>query len=148
MDNPALYIDTNGNRAIKCDARESIRDAIEGLTQENVAYVLGLDYNTNFERVNVVQVKRNNKWKENPNKRKGSENRQPTGDRERNVGHPNGEEHSRVPKGNRGVRIKAVLGLGVTSLAILYILANNVTFVGAADDFTLVPTVKIWWDYA
>ena len=36
-------------------------------------------------------------------KKKGSESRQPTGDRERNVAHPNGEEHSRVPKGN-GVR--------------------------------------------
>ena len=37
-------------------------------------------------------------------KRKGSENRQPTGSRERNVGHPDGEEHSIKPKGNRGVR--------------------------------------------
>ena len=36
--------------------------------------------------------------------RKGAEKRQPTGSRERNVGHPNGEEHSRVPKGNKGVR--------------------------------------------
>ena len=35
-------------------------------------------------------------------KRKGSENRQPTGSRERNVGHPDGEEHSIKPKGNRG----------------------------------------------
>ena len=33
--------------------------------------------------------------------RKGSENRQQSGARERNVGHQNGEEHSRVPKGNR-----------------------------------------------
>ena len=32
--------------------------------------------------------------------KKGSENRQKSGDRERNVAHPNGEEHSRVPKGN------------------------------------------------
>ena len=43
-------------------------------------------------------------FKPNPNKRKGSENRQPTNERERNVGHQNGEEHSRVPKGNRGVK--------------------------------------------
>ena len=35
-------------------------------------------------------------------KRHGSENRQPSGDRERNVGHPGGEEHSRVPKGPKG----------------------------------------------
>jgi len=37
--------------------------------------------------------------------RKGSENRQPSGNRERNVGHPDGEEHSRVAKGNRVRRI-------------------------------------------
>lgn len=37
--------------------------------------------------------------------RHGSEKRRPSGDRERNVGHPNGEEHSRVPKGNKGPRI-------------------------------------------
>ena len=36
---------------------------------------------------------------ENPNRRKGAENRGPTGTRERNIGHPNAEEHSRRPKG-------------------------------------------------
>jgi len=41
---------------------------------------------------------------ENPNKKKGVEKRQPTGERERNKKHPNGEEHSRKPKGNRGRR--------------------------------------------
>ena len=45
--------------------------------------------------------KRNSKFVPRKSPRKGSENRQPTGARERNVGHPNGEEHSRVPKGNR-----------------------------------------------
>jgi len=35
----------------------------------------------------------------NPNRRKGAEDRQQSGDRERNIGHPEGEEHSRVPKG-------------------------------------------------
>lgn len=38
----------------------------------------------------------------NPNRRKGAENRQKTGDRQKNVGHPDGEEHSRVPKGKGG----------------------------------------------
>lgn len=41
---------------------------------------------------------------ENPNRRKGAENRKPTGDRERNVAHPEGEEHSRRPKG--GFRLR------------------------------------------
>ena len=41
---------------------------------------------------------------ENPNKRKGADARQPSGDRERNVAHPDGEEHSRRPKG--GIRLR------------------------------------------
>ena len=36
---------------------------------------------------------------ENPNKRKGADSRGQSGARERNVGHPKGEEHSRRPKG-------------------------------------------------
>ena len=43
------------------------------------------------------------------NKPKGHGQRQPTGDRERNVKHPNGEEHSRIPKGN-GRPIRRCLG--------------------------------------
>ena len=41
-------------------------------------------------------------WKTNPNKRKDSEKHQKSGERERNVRHPEGEEHSRVPKGSGG----------------------------------------------
>ncbi len=38
---------------------------------------------------------------ENPNKRKGADDRLKSGDREKNVGHPDGEEHSRIPKAPR-----------------------------------------------
>lgn len=38
----------------------------------------------------------------NPNRPKGAETRQPDKGRERNVGHPKGEEHSRLPKGPKG----------------------------------------------
>jgi RHS repeat-associated protein len=43
---------------------------------------------------------KNDKYKTppNPNKREPPEHRKPSGDRERNVKHPEGEEHSRVPK--------------------------------------------------
>ena len=41
---------------------------------------------------------------ENPNKRKGADERKTSGERERNVGHPDGEEHSRRPKG--GIRFR------------------------------------------
>lgn len=40
----------------------------------------------------------------NPNQRKGAETRKKSGERERNVGHPDAEEHSRVNKGNRPTR--------------------------------------------
>lgn len=38
-------------------------------------------------------------FKPRKDKRKGANSRQKSGSRERNVGHKNGEEHSRVPKG-------------------------------------------------
>ncbi len=44
---------------------------------------------------------------ENPNRRKGAEDRGKSGSRERNIGHPEGEEHSRRPKG--GVRFRMPL---------------------------------------
>ena len=40
----------------------------------------------------------------NPNKRPPPEHRVPSGERERNIGHQNAEEHSRQPKGQRGTR--------------------------------------------
>ncbi len=42
---------------------------------------------------------------ENPNRKKGAEDRKPSGERERNVGHPKAEEHSRRPKGGFRPRI-------------------------------------------
>jgi hypothetical protein len=101
----------------------------------------------------------------NPNKRKGSENRKPTGDRERNVGHPNGEEHSRVPKGNRGVRrieditdditimnevssINNTRDFVVVTLAFVVIAIDDASGVGVADDALLIPLGILWWDYA
>ena len=43
---------------------------------------------------------------ENPNKRKDADDRKQCGERERNVGHSDGEEHSRVPKGPKGPYIR------------------------------------------
>ena len=50
----------------------------------------------------AYEARKKYKKPENPNKRKGADDRKKSGDRERNVGHPDGEEHSRVPK--EGVR--------------------------------------------
>lgn len=84
----------------------------------------------------------------NPNKRKGSENRQPSGARERNVGYPNGEEHSRVPKGNGIRRSEALVGLAAVTLVMAVIVLDDLTLVGSADDATLAPASVVWWDYA
>ena len=75
-------------------------------------------------------------------KRKGSEKRQPSGARQRNVAHPNGEEHSRVPKGN-GIR-REVLPDGtevfyvVTTAAVVAIIVAGVIYFGPAMAGALV----------
>ena len=91
-------------------------------------------------------------------KRKGSENRQPTGSRERNVAHPNGEEHSRVAKGNRGVKLEVntestdsfaidptvVMGVGMVTagaIALIWLVGNDATGVGAIDDVCIAPVL-------
>ncbi len=82
-------------------------------------------------------------------KRHGSENRQPSGDRERNIGHPEGEEHSRVPKGagSRGSngfnRIeaedvgKAVVG-GAAAVGAGYLIYRGIRMLPS-----LLP--PLWW---
>ena len=48
----------------------------------------------------TAKVKGKQEWKSRKDPRHGSHKRKKSGERERNVGHPNGEEHSRRPKGN------------------------------------------------
>ena len=87
------------------------------------------------------------KFKSRSNKRHGSERRQPQGSCERNVGNPNGEEHSRTAKGNRGPRTKRSMvtqnvgkGLAVVggSAAAGYLIYRGVRMLPA-----LVPA--LWW---
>ena len=81
-------------------------------------------------------------------KRHGSENRTKSGLRERNVAHPNGEEHSRVPKGNSPKRIEAGIGLVTATIVIVALVADVFSGVGTANDVALIPATSIWWDYA
>ena len=88
----------------------------------------------------------NNKRKDS---RKGSEKRQKSGSRERNVAHPNGEEHSRVPKGTyHFVEPDPIVGVAIATVCIVYLVSNNVTGVGVADDPLLVPATALFWDSA
>ena len=92
-------------------------------------------------------------------KRHGSENRQKTGSRERNIGHRNGEEHSREPKGKYGNTKRVVLTCDVApldfaatfeiasiTLAIGFVVANDVTGGGIVDDILLERMVRALWD--
>ena len=106
---------------------------------------------------NNKNTKGDSNWTPRKDSKKGSENRQKSGDRERNVAHPNGEEHSRVPKGN-GVKhltetpFEERMGnFGIClacAVAVIYLVGNDVTGAGVADDVALVPTIALLWDSA
>ena len=106
---------------------------------------------------NNKNTKGDSNWTTRKHSKKGSENRQKSGDRERNVAHPNGEEHSRVPKGN-GVKhltetpFEERMGnFGIClacAVAVIYLVGNDVTGAGVADDVALVPTIALLWDSA
>ncbi len=107
----------------------------------------------------VARNKKNKKgdsnWTPRKDPRKGSENRQKSGDRERNVAHPNGEEHSRVPKGNGLKRLVEIpfkeyafdLGICIAcTVAVIYIVGNDITGFGVADDIAVIPILSLLWD--
>lgn len=93
---------------------------------------------------------------------KGSDNRQKTGTRERNVAHPNGEEHSRVPKGNRSgfkriemnpialdtEKLLPITIITVTTVFIVVLIADDATGIGIGDNCLLTPAFALWWDMA
>ena len=81
-------------------------------------------------------------------KRKGSDSRKPTNSRERNVKHPNGEEHSRRPKGTGGIRrMMPYAGMAAAFAAAAWVVANDATGIGAADDGALVVIVKAFLEF-
>ena len=97
--------------------------------------------------------KKGGDWKPRKDSRKGSENWQPTGARECNKAHPNGEEHSRVSKGNGLKRydlitlekILATEVIIISAVFIVYLVANDVTGVGVIDDAVIIPVAIIIW---
>ena len=100
-----------------------------------------------FEDDLMGKVKQKPNMKPRKDKKKGSENRQKTGERERNVAPPDGEEHSRVPKGNRGTKkVPIVAKMIITAVSVAYLVGNDASGVGAADDFLIPYQVGILWD--
>ena len=84
-------------------------------------------------------AKKKYKKPSNPNQRKGAENRQPDGQRERNVGHPDAEEHSRNPS-RRGRNNRPVVPRGFPLLIIpLGALCQDITFWLALEECKSFP---------
>ena len=73
-------------------------------------------------------------------KRHGADKRKPSGSRERNVGHVNGEEHSRVPKGSNGRAKRTVKNVAKAGVAIG---AGYVIYRGIRLLPSLLP--PLWW---
>ena len=64
------------------------------------------------------------------------------------MGHPNGEEHSRVPKGNRVHRMAAALIIVGSATVIVALAVDDITGVGTADDALILVLSKVIWDTA
>ena len=90
-------------------------------------------------------AKKKYKKPSNPNQRKGAENRQPDGQRERNVGHPDAEEHSRNPS-RRGRNNRPVVPRGFPLLIMpLGALCQHITFWLALEEcksFPVPPSLR------
>ena len=162
--NPIIYVDYFGTR---CHANDNGRSGPLCFTNFETGYCntckaqecCMASYETTLPVQNyelISGTKKNNGSISRKDARKGSENRQPAGSRERNVKHPNGEEHSRVPKGN-GIKkvdydfyakVMAVEGIVVSVIGITYLVANDITGVGVADDAAIVPATMIIWECA
>lgn len=123
------------------------------------------DEDPNYKFIVRSRKKDGDGFKKRKDDRHGSDLRKPSGARERNVGHPDGEEHSRVPKGNRGIhrfeeeitdsavtlipcyyeptlweRIGGGAQVLVGGLALVVLCIDDSTGVGAADD-AFIPCI-------
>jgi RHS repeat-associated protein len=63
---------------------------------------------------------------DNPNKRKPPDHRIPSGERERNVGHENAEEHSRQSKKQRGSGVKGSRGARGVGGLLIWDIVNDI----------------------
>ena len=171
--NPANYFDESGQDPIPTWARNIVygvptaADYVKALSADASAWAGSARFivekakaEAEKNRVFVVgRGKKNQNFTSRKDKRHGSENRQKSGNRERNVGHQNGEEHSRVPKGNYGstkrmaftndivpLSFQNTVEIALIALAIGFVVSNDVTVGGIADDVILEQMVRVLWD--
>ncbi len=149
--NPSTLKDSGGTRTVDCvrlTEEAHKKESIEATKKERQLQneVSRKAQEEERDSVNILQAKSKPNMRPQKDKRKGSEDRQKTGDRERNVGHPNGEEHSRVPKGS-GRRKYILIGvIAVTSIALAALVIDDVSIVGIADDVFIPPVAVLWWE--
>ena len=156
LNNPVMYSDPSGTAADSAlvDLMAIFLSGaflIESFPLDVAIEVAEQLVESNLSGYNLLQEAKNgtNGWVQRKDKRKGSEKRQKTGERERNVGHPDSEEHSRKPKGTGGIRKVNVSGIAKTATTIIatagviIVLADDVTGVGAFDDFAIPVLVTL-----
>ena len=97
---PVGYVDFCGHCRIRFDGVK-----LKDCHSFSCPYSEGLPQKE-FESMLIAGIAKKPNFTPRKDPRKGSENRQPSGARERNKAHPDSEEHSRVPKGNNTGRKK------------------------------------------
>ena len=120
----------------------------EGVVVMGKGYSGFYNSSTNGNKVDAILLSNKaNGFTPRKDKRRGSDDRKPQGSRERNVGHPNGEEHSRTPKGNRGLKINRSsvinnIGKGLATVG-ASAAAGYIIYRGVRILPSLVP--PLWW---
>lgn len=120
----------------------------EGVVVMGKGYSGFYNSSTNGNKVDAILLSnKSNGFTPRKDKRRGSDDRKPQGSRERNVGHPNGEEHSRTPKGNRGLKVNRSsvinnIGKGLATVG-ASAAAGYIIYRGVRILPSLVP--PLWW---
>ena len=135
--NPVMFVDYNGFDFTWATLFDIIAVSIiiDSLTQ-------------GFRSVPTIQ-RTKNKYVPRIDKKKDAYKHQKSGARERNVAHPNGEEHSRVPKGNGTHRISfnndfiPMLGVFTLILVVIILVLDDSTVIGVADDALIIPIIGL-----
>lgn len=106
-------------------------------------------------RLNYISERTKNKFVPRKDSRKKAGQHKKSGFRERNVKHPNGEEHSKTPKGSRvpngngkhRISLKddviPVIGIVTAIIVVIILLIDDSTIVGVEDDYFIFPILGV-----
>lgn len=143
--NPVMYVDSNGD------------DFTWATVFDMVSTFLLLDsLFPKTEKTPIIMRSKNSNFTPRKDKRKKSDLHQKTGLRERNIGHPDAEEHGRrskgniTPKGNGSHRsitmdndIIPALGIITISIIVIILIVDDTTILGVFDDLFVLPLIGL-----